>query len=635
MPKITGNITAPRVSKRKFNIEYFGGVDLSNQPANVDIKRSCDGMNMIRDLPGKIRKRTGYKLLKQYPSKINGIYFFKGMKVIHSGTKIFYDDVEKYSSANDVKSYAIQLGDYLYILDGLKLLRCADTAIEPAENHAYIPTVTIGKEPAGAGTTYEPVNMLSDKRRDSFLGEASVTVYQLSFNGLSGDTVTAQVQNSQGVWVDKTEGTDFSVNRTTGTVTFTTAPGAPPVTGEDNVKITYSVVNNDYRQKVNGCKFGISYGLNGNADRLFISGNPNCPNIDFYSERNDGTYFGDIRYGEVGQKKSKIMGYSIINKHLATHKENDDDERNIYLRYGELPEAQNNPDEPLTNKLGAYFRITDIIQGEGAISNHAFGYVKEPIFLTAKGISAAAPMEYLSERYIQNRSAYIDMALLKEPNLNEAYACVYKDFYMLAINGKVYILDTIDLSYEKRSAGRFIYEAYIWDNIPARVIASDGEVIYFGTTDGHLMEFFTADNSLASYMDGVGVLGENLEGLPIKARWEFDFSGDDFYKNKTISYLALRLAPAMATSVKISAKVSNREVVLGDLGAMARYFSFSGLAFSKFAFSGDTNPRTIGRKIKIKKTDSVRFTFKNEQAKEPFGIYGIALEFIERGNIRR
>lgn len=635
MPKITGNITAPRTSKRKFTIEYFGGVDLSNQPANVDIKRSCDGMNMIRDLPGKIRKRTGYKLLKQYSARINGIYFFKGKKVIHSGTKIFYDDVEKYSSANNVKSHAVQLGDFLYILDGTKLLKCDATTVAPAENSAYTPTVTISKEPGGAGTTYEPINMLSDKRRDSFLGEASTTVYQLSFGGLSSATVTAQVQNAQGVWIDKTEGTDFSVNRTTGTVTFTTAPGAPPVTGEDNVRIIYSVVNTAYKQKVNGCKFGIAYGLNGNADRLFISGNANYPNIDFYSERNDGTYFGDIRYGEVGQKKSRIMGYSIINKYLATHKENDDEERNIYLRHGELPDPQNNPDEPLSNKLGAYFRITDIIQGEGAISNHAFGYIKEPIFLTSKGISAAAPVEYLTERYIQNRSAYIDMALLKEANLSEAYACVYKDFYMLAVNGKVYILDTIDLSYEKRSSGRFIYEAYIWDNIPARIIASDGEKVYFGTNDGGLMEFYNDENAITSYMDGVGLLGDNLEGLPVKARWEFDFSGDDFYKNKTVSYIAVKIAPSTATSITITAKVSNREVVLGDLGAQARYFSFSALAFSKFSFSGDNNPRTIGRKIKIKKTDSVRFTFKNEQAKEPFGIYEIALEFIERGNIRR
>lgn len=36
----------------------------------------------------------------------------------------------------------------------------------------------------------------------------------------------------------KTEGTDFTVNRETGAVTFLTVPGKSPLNGEDNVKIT-------------------------------------------------------------------------------------------------------------------------------------------------------------------------------------------------------------------------------------------------------------------------------------------------------------------------------------------------------------------------------------------------------------
>ena len=44
--------------------------------------------------------------------------------------------------------------------------------------------------------------------------------------------------NSEGEWIDKKEGTDFTVDREKGIVTFSKAPGEPPVNGQDNVKIT-------------------------------------------------------------------------------------------------------------------------------------------------------------------------------------------------------------------------------------------------------------------------------------------------------------------------------------------------------------------------------------------------------------
>ena len=54
------------------NIEEFKGVDLYNSPSNVDDSRSPDAPNMVRDVPGKVRKRMGYEKIDQYPGRING-----------------------------------------------------------------------------------------------------------------------------------------------------------------------------------------------------------------------------------------------------------------------------------------------------------------------------------------------------------------------------------------------------------------------------------------------------------------------------------------------------------------------------------------------------------------------------------
>ena len=45
-------------------ISDFLGVDLTNSPANVDEQKSPNSENMIRDVPGKVRKRMGYRMGK-------------------------------------------------------------------------------------------------------------------------------------------------------------------------------------------------------------------------------------------------------------------------------------------------------------------------------------------------------------------------------------------------------------------------------------------------------------------------------------------------------------------------------------------------------------------------------------------
>ena len=688
MPQITNSPNFGDNTPKKYKIEYFRGIDISNQPSNVDKHRGCVGLNMIRDVPGKVRKRTGFFRLRTYPKRINGVFPFKDKVVIHSGKNLymhgmdseepvlisgaeencgsckhnmvyqeqlvcassqseFYgqprnpDDVCSYwelrgtaisHAINDTLSDAKQLDGKLWFLDGQTLLCYDGEDVKKASDIAFVPTVTISKDPTGGGVTYQPVNMIGEMRRDSFLGRASVTVYQLSFANLSPAPVTARRLDSSGNWVQLSEGALFSVNRVLGQVTFSSAPGVSPVTGEDNVVVTYGVINEGYVSRINKCRFAICYGANGGADRLFISGNPDFQNYDFYSQLNDPSYFGDLWYGVLGQSHSPIMGYSIIFDQLATHKLNDDDDRNVILRYGTLIEEEGGSDISLTSSLGVRFAVTGVIQGAGAVSLHGFGYSKEPIFLTAEGICAVTPYEYVSERYVQNRSAYLNMVLREERGLENAYSCVYDDFYMLAVNGKVYILDTLEVTHLKETGSRYQYDAYLWDDIPARVMYSFDRKLYFGTDDGRIYQFFDDKDSITSYMD---FSEEPYSGVPVKARWDFDFSGDDFYKNKRIRYIAVKLAAHVMTSVEVWARIKGEwRLLIGDSGGLARYFSYPHVCYSKFSYSGNINPRTIGKKVKIKKVDSVRFSIRNEQGLEPFGIFEIALEYTEAGNYK-
>ena len=73
---------------------------------------------------------------------------------------------------------------------------------------------------------------------------------------------------------------------------------------------------------------------------------------------------------------------------------------------------------------------------------------------------------------------------------------------------------------------------------------------------------------------------------------------------------------------------------LFDADTSARYLRFSSLQFSKLCFTSDDAPRTITRKMKVRKVDKAAFRFVNEQPDEPFGIEGIAFEYTTTGNYK-
>ena len=141
---------------------------------------------------------------------------------------------------------------------------------------------------------------------------------------------------------------------TFGTVTFTTAPAKPTVSGRDNVRITASKVIEGYADTINKCCISIVYGIEGATDRLFVGGNPKYPNRDWFSglksvsqedidkdetakskSLEDFTFFGDLSYSTIGLDTNEIVGYSLVGNYLAAHKSDGADGRNVIMRYGE------------------------------------------------------------------------------------------------------------------------------------------------------------------------------------------------------------------------------------------------------------------------------------------------------------
>lgn len=616
-----------------YSVDSFQGVNFTDTPATIDSHKSPDAPNMIRDVPGKVRKCMGYYRTGEYGGRINGHHIRRGdlLGLVHAGERIYKGDTVLYEDANDHRSTSWQMGQKLYIADGKALLVYDGETVQRASDVAYIPTLTIAKSPSGGGTDYEALNLLQPKYTELFAGVANQKVYQLTFDKIDTKdgvpVVEVEVMTAGGAWVKKNYGTDFTANANTGAVTFVTEPGPSPITGEDNVKITAARTVDGYADRVNHCDIGILFGVGGNADRLFLSGNTDTVsgedgdtcyrNYDWYSGQDDPTYWPDTGYATVGASNSAIMAYCIINNYLAAIKDDFEPERNIVVREGDLVDS-----EPA-------FPIVNTMQGKGCCGKWTAAYLNtEPLFLTELGVYAVTTSDVSGDRYSQNRSYYLDGKLRDEGGKADAYAFVNNDMYWLCINGVAYILDGLQplLTEGRAPYSTRQYAGFYRTNLPARVMWEEDGVLCFGSEDGVTYRFYEEPDEPRSYSD---------DGKPVEAYWTTPFIfGHSFAKNKDFRTLSVLLNAEPVTSVAMYEMRGKQKVLLRDAPMAGRFLRWSSTVWDKWEWSGDDSPRVVLSRKAIHKVSKVQFRFENAE-QEPFGLLQIVSEYTIGDNYKR
>lgn len=631
MPRPAPMQNIPQVSIKTIELSKFKGVDLSSSVTNVDIKRSPSAPNMMPSDDGFPVKRKGYHtVLTNLSGAVHAAYSLTAggavHELIHAGTVLYKVERSKngeqttavlYTGMANAPSCAVQLGGKLWILDGKTYLVYDAKTIRPVSEVATIPKITIAKAPNGknGATSYKPANFLTGKRTDSYLGIVDEKVYFLSFNALKATAVSARKMDANGNWQKMSEGADFSVDRTLGKVSFTAAPGKSAVEGEDNVQITYEVAGKE--ATINACRFCFLYGVNGALDRVFAAGSPKEPNVDYWSEFNDPAYFGDMWYGILGQEASPIMGYSVIGDSLVTHKAGEENGRNAFVRKGEL------------DKDGfAVFKITNVMQGDGAVARRSFANVNsEPLFLTARGVYALTPSDMTGERYTQNRSWYINGALT-QANLASASAVVWGRFYALAVPGekRIYLLDAEQKTYaEKAPQASFQYEGYYFTDIGAECLWTRGKVLCFGTADGRVCELHTADTA-SSYLD---------DDKPIKAHWTTPLMNLGTWANlKTVTSVWVVGKPSTRSGGDVY-YITNRDYERLGRSYNIDIFDWGDIDFDRFTFNTLDGPVVVPIRKKAKKIQLFQLKIANEREREAFGVLAMQINFKTGGKVKK
>ena len=551
----------------------FLGVDYNN-PLDIDGRHSPNMKNMILE-SNYLKKRYGLKIKMHVDNApIYGIWNydvpsdsqFNEVFIIHCGNKLYEVDknfttkVQIMTGLAENDSFGMFLGDKLVILDGLRAIVYGkygnSYGAQYMDQVAYEPTTTIGLTPAGiGGTHYESVNAMTQYRINEFLADGTSTEYHTdsySISATAGDTKVWIMNNETGIW-DLQDPSTYTVN-TNNLITFNSAPPAPVVIGRDNVRIRFKSTTADQRNLINKCRFCVPFGYQGNNQRLFYSGNPEQPNVDWHSDlvasQPDPTYVPDDSFAVIGSQP--IIGYlRLSDGTLAILKRLTDTDCSIYYR--------------TSNASGQYdiFPLLSGTKNVGCLSHYTCCNVENhAVFLGELGVFEAVTSSASStlERYADNKSYYINKKLLLENNLESAKAISIGSKYYLFINDKMFIADTSKLTLPK-NGNIYQYEWFPceWNTVVESVLRWNNQLI-IGDDNGNIKMFGT------DYIDEISE--EYSE--PVKSYFEtvpIDFTTTSYNratKAKTTRAFTLNYIAPETTKFEFGYKTIDEEKVASE-----------------------------------------------------------------------
>ena len=609
------NFSSPSIITRQYR--SFRGLDYSADESQIDGSRSPLAVNMISDAGGWPQKRLGWRVLRRYTGRINGIYPYRKDDgtielIVHAGAAIYRDaesPVKLRDSLKDDYSTSFYMANKLYILTGAQYLVYDGSSVKNVSDDAYTPTTSYGMKPTGSGTAYEKVNLLSPWRYNKFTGDGESKVYQLDVKDLEdGKTVTVKVDGTE------LKTGDFSVDYKAGKITFDTAP-KKPANGLDNVEIKFCKTSKlkDSTEKAESlilnCTICTTYGVS-TEDRVFVTGNPKHPATEYYSGLGDPSYFPDINFVEVGSADWPILNYLKFQGDLVIVKEHNAQEYTVWHQSGELLSGV------------AAFPLRPGVAGIGAVAKRgAQQLLDDAMFLTPRGVFARVNSVALAkvEQGVKCRSNRINRDILSRTDLKDAVSVVWDGYFILCFpaTGECFVAD----SNQPQSNGG--YEWYYWKNIPARVFAQETGVLWFGTSDGRLCRL---NNDVTDKEGNIQMDAYNDDGQPIEWVWATkmdDFGNIGMFKNLTKRGCVIQFKTAVQSSCDIYLR-TEKDFGVKKRSESLRQLDFEQLDFEKWTFN--TLPNNIrSLKSKVKKFQQLQVILRGKELDEAFGVLEIVL----------
>lgn len=594
--KIRGHIALK--DRKMLTLGDFRGVDLSSSRLRVSPSRATLCENFICEY-GVNRKRHGWRELFRIKGDgmgqpmIYGIFPFENDMIVYAGkrfyrvtkgsdgsygaTDVTLTSTHELSRVDPKRLDGSRRIQAFYCKGRLYLIGCGDYLVYGSWNEGesyelrrvvdgedtYIPKTTINIDADGTENdtraSLDDLNLLCSRRKNGLVGNAKSKWWTLDASIDEGTEVRVEVEladgdttktltylsDSEGKLVDK-EGTAVgTVDYAKGKIALTVST-KPPIENRDNITVIFTHAAEGYAERITKCQFGTLFGVGGNTDRLFLSGNPDLPNIDFWSAMDDYTYFSDLDYAAMGTDASAIGGYGrLTDGTLVIYKENAEREASIFYRTGGY-KTYNNADGSLDEQR-AVFPTYAGAAGEVLASRYAaVNFGGDALMLSPNGVFGIVLSDNVStvERNTRERSRLINEKLkrMSKEDLANAVGIVHGGRYYLAVNGICFVADSrYKYVAEDAQDNAFNYEWWYYTNVPAWVWAVVDGTLCFGTTDGRVCAFDNEYTDRTYDESEAGDLGIDISrgGMIVREGMPFEIVDGDELTFKTDGIYAL------------------------------------------------------------------------------------------------
>lgn len=571
----------------------FRGVDFTN--GVLPYYRSPEALNMWKDYKDDdcVQTRPGLNLLDQFDNRIYGLFFYKINNythvLVHSGTKLLEwenypstpaETKQLYTGLNPNYSRSFVYDNIFFFLDGINYLEY--NGVEIKEVEGTIPMTSYYKNPDGSTSidadtdtdlVYQPVNVLTPFRKNSFVSDGKSVNYQL-------DTVDLDNANSFLVlaYIDeeeKVENIDFSVDRKKGIITFKTAP-----TEDAKVIVLFKKTTYGYRERILNCNVSCEF-----DNRIFFAGNKDYPNAVFHCELNDPRYVRDTAYYECGMDLSLIKALIPGNGVLWVFKEINQNSSSVYYMTPTLDST--------------YDKIYPSVNGSislGCVST-GINFNDDVVFFSNKGLEGISSSSLYSEQILQHRSSLVDSKMLSEENYNNVRLAEYEGYLMCLIDSHVYLADSRQKF--QNNSGDIEYEWFYWE-LPFDItfIKEYRGNLYLGNEDGELFILNGKDDN-----------GTDILSVWTTKKEDFDCPNYTKTTNKRGNVADLK-------------KMNNDEIKVDTI--------VDGVLKEKNIFNDSKG--YIAYRIKDKKFKQIQLKFSSNK---PFGLFSCTLQGFVAGFIKR
>ena len=330
----------------------------------------------------------------------------------------------------------------------------------------YVPTTSIGRTPSGSGKTYQDVNMLTLRRKNTFVSDSKSKEYFLDSKDLPGSTVF--------VTVNDIEVTNFTVDFKEGKVVFTEPPVSIFTDGRDNVTIEFSA-GTDQSEKILKCSMVEVF-----DNRVFFSGNPDYPNMIWHSSLDDPTYVSDLDYYQEGRDEAPVRGMVAGNNALLVFREPSDEQTTVFYH---IP--------TIDDQYGKIYPSTHSSISTGCVGK-AINFNDDIVFFSERGMEGISG-DITTEQVLGHRSSLVDRKLTAEPNYKLMELIEWEGYLLVFTGENVYLADSRS---KFMNGDHYEYEWFYWEFPDLTQVISavvhDG-VLYMGTAYGGIFTLSLKD----------------------------------------------------------------------------------------------------------------------------------------------